>query len=69
MVTNYNALGVHAGAETLAMNVRVNRKDKVKPVSQASGASAQKNCALRVRQLAPELDRIDLAGSRHAPIV
>lgn len=69
MVTNYNALRVHSRAETLAVNVRVNREHKVKPVGQAPGASAQQNRALSIRQFAPKLDCIDFAGPGHAPMI
>ena len=48
MVTNYNALGVHTGAKTLAVNVRVNHQNMVEPFGQASGAGGQKNGALCV---------------------
>ena len=69
MVTNYNALGVHSGAETLAVNVRVNREHKVKPVGQAPSARAQQNRALSIGQFTPELNCVYLAGPGHAPIV
>jgi len=69
MVTNYNALGVHSGAETLAVNMRVNREHKVKPVGQAPGASAQQNRALSIRQFTPELNCVYFAGPGHAPMI